>query len=114
VCAIVLAGRLSGIDCSGLVKTLFSKFNIDLPRSSKEQFNRAKRVNRDELEIGDLVFFSSGDSTDPWASTSVTTNFCMLPVSKQVIVSDLSKLWYTVPHLGARRVVDLWDEPVTE
>ena len=27
----------TGFDCSGLVKSLFSKFNIDLPRSSREQ-----------------------------------------------------------------------------
>ena len=52
----------SGFDCSGLVKTLFSKFDIDLPRSSREQFKQGEKVDRDELEPGDLVFFSSGGS----------------------------------------------------
>lgn len=36
----------SGIDCSGLVKSLFSKFNIELPRSSREQFKQGKRSAR--------------------------------------------------------------------
>jgi peptidoglycan DL-endopeptidase LytE len=108
---------LSGIDCSGLVKTLFSKFNIDLPRSSKEQFKQGQKVNRDELEIGDLVFFSSGGTQPTHVGIYVGNNQFLHAArkAKQVVVSDLSKLWYTMRYLGARRVMDLWgDEPVTE
>jgi peptidoglycan DL-endopeptidase LytE len=108
---------LSGIDCSGLVKTLFSKFNIDLPRSSKEQFKQGQKVDRDELEIGDLVFFSSGGTQPTHVGIYVGNNQFLHAArkAKQVVVSDLSKIWYTMRYLGARRVMDLWgDEPVTE
>jgi lipoprotein Spr len=47
-----------GIDCSALVRELYSKvFEISLPRSSKQQFKYAELINKNELQIGDLVFF---------------------------------------------------------
>ena len=52
--------KTNGVDCSGLVKRLFSKFNIDVPRSSWEQFRQGEKVDRAKLDAGDLVFFSSG------------------------------------------------------
>jgi cell wall-associated NlpC family hydrolase len=46
----------TGFDCSGLVQKVFSYFDIELPRSSKEQFKVGEKINKDELEAGDLVF----------------------------------------------------------
>lgn len=103
----------SGFDCSGLVKTLFSKFNIDLPRSSKEQFRQGEKVDRDALEPGDLVFFSSGGSQPTHVGIYVGDNKFLHAARKarRVIVSDLNKIWYTVRYLGARRVMDLGEDP---
>jgi peptidoglycan DL-endopeptidase LytE len=104
-------------DCSGLVKSLFSKFNIDLPRSSKEQFKQGQKVSKDELQVGDLVFFSSGGSQPTHVGIYVGDNKFLHAArkAKKVVVSDLSKIWYTMRYVGARRVMDLWsDEPVTE
>ena len=50
----------TGIDCSALVKKVYSDvFGISLPRSSSEQsqLGNLDTVARDELQIGDLVFF---------------------------------------------------------
>ena len=49
-----------GVDCSGLVKMLFARLHIELPRSSREQIQAGERVAAEDMEIGDLVFFSSG------------------------------------------------------
>ncbi len=52
----------SGFDCSGLTRWTFSEHGADLPRSSSEQFELAKRDGykriwkRNNLEVGDLVF----------------------------------------------------------
>ena len=47
-----------GIDCSALVRELYSKvFEISLPRSSKQQFKHVELVNKNELQTGDLIFF---------------------------------------------------------
>jgi peptidoglycan endopeptidase LytE len=48
---------LRGIDCSAFVKKIYEIFNIQLPRTTWEQFRIGKRVGMGELEEGDLVFF---------------------------------------------------------
>jgi peptidoglycan endopeptidase LytE len=48
---------LKGIDCSALVKRIYEIFDIQLPRTTREQFKVGKRVEKDQLEEGDLVFF---------------------------------------------------------
>jgi len=48
---------LRGIDCSAFVKKIYEIFNIELPRTTREQFSVGKRVEKDQLEEGDLVFF---------------------------------------------------------
>jgi cell wall-associated NlpC family hydrolase len=109
----------TGFDCSGLVKNLFSKFNIELPRSSQEQYKQGEKVDRDKLEPGDLVFFSSGGSRPTHVGIYIGNDKFLHAGRKarQVIVSDLNKIWYTVRYLGARRIADLWGdetEPVPE
>jgi cell wall-associated NlpC family hydrolase len=50
----------SGIDCSALVKQVYSEvFGVNLPRSSTEQsrLGGLENVPRDDLKTGDLVFF---------------------------------------------------------
>ena len=46
-----------GIDCSALVKKIYEVFNIQLPRTVREQFSIGKKVEKNQLEEGDLVFF---------------------------------------------------------
>ena len=48
---------LRGIDCSAFVKKIYEIFNIKLPRTTREQFSVGKKVEKDQLEEGDLVFF---------------------------------------------------------
>ncbi len=51
----------SGFDCSGFIGYLFKEeAGLQLPRSTREMINiDAPPVERDELEPGDLVFFST-------------------------------------------------------
>jgi|WetSurMetagenome_2_1015567.scaffolds.fasta_scaffold43726_3 cell wall-associated NlpC family hydrolase len=106
----------TGFDCSGLVKSLFSKFNINLPRSSRDQYQQGEVIDRDKLEVGDLVFFSSGGTRPTHVGIYVGDDkFLHAAIkAKQVIVSDLNKFWYAMRYLGARRIADLWwDETET-
>jgi len=48
---------LKGIDCSGLVRKIYEIFNIELPRTAREQFSIGKKIGKEQLEEGDLVFF---------------------------------------------------------
>ncbi|HEY3182529.1 MAG TPA: C40 family peptidase [Gaiellaceae bacterium] len=48
----------TGFDCSGFVRFVYAHFGIELPHYSAAQFHLGRKVRRDELEPGDLVFFS--------------------------------------------------------
>jgi hypothetical protein len=46
-----------GLDCSAFVKKMYEIFEVQLPRSAREQFCAGPRVGREDLVTGDLVFF---------------------------------------------------------
>jgi len=48
-----------GLDCSAFVKKIYGFFDVSLPRTAREQAHVGKRVSRDELKEGDLVFFNT-------------------------------------------------------
>lgn len=47
----------SGIDCSAFVKKLYkSVFDIDLPRTCKQQIKNISKITQDRLEAGSIIF----------------------------------------------------------
>ena len=48
-----------GFDCSGLICYTFSNSNIKLPRSSIEMASYGSKINIEEAQKGDLVFFKT-------------------------------------------------------
>ncbi|KGE16730.1 C40 family peptidase [Paenibacillus wynnii] len=45
-------------DCSSFTRHVYRKFGVNLPRLAKDQDNQGRRVNRNELRQGDLIFFT--------------------------------------------------------
>jgi peptidoglycan DL-endopeptidase LytE len=48
---------VKGLDCSAYVKKIYDIFDVQLPRSARDQFRVGSKINREELAVGDLVFF---------------------------------------------------------
>jgi hypothetical protein len=46
-----------GFDCSGLVAYVHAQEGIAVPRTAAEQYAASRKVDRDDLQPGDLVFF---------------------------------------------------------
>lgn len=46
-----------GLDCSAYVKKIYEIFDVELPRSAREQFQVGIKVKKEDLTVGDLVFF---------------------------------------------------------
>ena len=51
----------TGTDCSGLMKTIFAKIGIVLPRVSADQFRTGVNVAEKEVRLGDLVGIDIND-----------------------------------------------------
>ena len=48
-----------GFDCSGLVRYVFEQYRVDLPRTVADQYQFGRRVQADDVQAGDLLFFST-------------------------------------------------------
>ena len=47
-------------DCSSFVQYLYKRIEINLPRTALDQASIGKKVDKDKLEVGDLLFFKGG------------------------------------------------------
>ena len=47
-----------GLDCSGLVQLVYRLVGYRLPRTAQQQYAATDRVDQDQLQPGDLVFFA--------------------------------------------------------
>lgn len=54
-----LKKQITAVDCSGLVNLAYRVAGLDVPRDSYEQFLKAKKIKREELKMGDLIFSAS-------------------------------------------------------
>lgn len=51
-----------GADCSGYVLSIFKKYGVSLPHSSRSQANCGAKISLSEAKPGDLVFYGNGKS----------------------------------------------------
>lgn len=52
----------NGADCSGFVQSVFGDCGYGIPRSSRQQAASGREVSIDEIQPGDLLFYSKGGS----------------------------------------------------
>ena len=95
-----------GFDCSGFIQYVFAKSGVLLPREAKEQFESGRPVERQEIEAGDLVFFTTiapgashvGLALDNW-------QFVHAPSSRGVVrVERIDTAYWSQRFIGARRL----------
>jgi LysM repeat protein len=99
---------LKGIDCSALVKKVYEIFNIQLPRTAREQFTAGKRVAMDQLEEGDLVFFRRrGNSAHVGIYVGDNQFVHASSYSREVRVDYLNTPYYSQRFLRGVRVKEL-------
>lgn len=55
------ASPSEGFDCSGLTSWAWNQAGVDeIPRTSRDQYAWSTRIERSDLQAGDLVFYSAG------------------------------------------------------
>ena len=100
---------LKGIDCSAFVKRVYSFFDITLPRTAREQANVGQKVSRDELVVGDLVFFNTSRYYISHVGIYIGNGQFVHASSgrnKEVRINNLSDPYYDKRFVQATRVKD--------
>lgn len=98
----------SGVDCSGLVQQVFKKFGIELPRVTYDQIGVGAAVQRDKMNVGDLVFFDTDRSKSGPDHVGIYLGggkFIHAPApGKPVMISSITDSYYGNRLMGVRRV----------
>jgi cell wall-associated NlpC family hydrolase len=96
----------TGFDCSGLTMTVYRLNGLNLPRSSRAQFDAGTPISRRALQKGDLVFFYTGRKGRV-SHVGIYTgggNFIHAPKrGKSIRISAMSSDYYRKRFMGARR-----------
>ncbi len=101
-------------DCSGFTSYVFGQSGISLSRSSREQYNQGKSVDKKNLQTGDLVFFKSPGSGRSIGHVGIvvdvnpengTFSFIHASSKKGITVSSSTEDYYARRYVGARRVM---------
>ena len=96
-----------GIDCSAFTQALYQEaFGMDLPRSTHEQVQLGREVEKDELRPGDLVFFRTGRSMRHNGVYVGNGKFAHASSSVGVTISSLDNVYWRSRYWQARRVLD--------
>lgn len=98
----------TGFDCSGFVKAMYEQtVGLILPRRANEQAAATQKIDKRELQPGDLVFFNTLRRTFSHVGIYVGDNkFIHSPKpGAQVRVEDMGVPYWASRFDGARRVL---------
>ena len=93
----------NGTDCSGFVQSVYSKYGYSLPRTSGSQAGSGKSVSLDNVQAGDIIYYSSGGSVNHVAI--YIGDGKVVHASNKRTGITVSNMRYRTPS-GARRVAD--------
>jgi murein DD-endopeptidase len=97
----------TGFDCSGFTRWVYLQYGVTLPRQSDDQYRMGQEIHRNQLQPGDLVFFSidkKGASHVGIYSGSGT--FVHAPrTGDRVREDDFWGDYWQDHYLGARRIL---------
>ncbi|MDS0528008.1 C40 family peptidase [Clostridium sp. SHJSY1] len=95
----------NSFDCSGFTSYVYKHFGMNIPRTSGEQFNVGKPIQKSELKNGDLIFFNTYTKIGHVGIYIGNGDFIHAASSGSVKVNSLNEGYYTTNYAGARRVV---------
>jgi lipoprotein Spr len=94
-----------GIDCSAFCGKIFNTvFNQTLPRTAKEQYAICNKIDRADLQEGDLVFFNTRGGVSHVGIYLTNNNFAHSSIRSGVTISSLNEDYYNKKFIGAGRI----------
>ena len=104
-----------GLDCSAFVKKVYDIFEVQLPRTAREQYCAGPKVAQNDLTTGDLVFFRTRKQVTYPTHVGIyvgdgrfihASSYCR----QGVRISSLAEDYYSKRFMGAVRVKALQPE----
>lgn len=101
----------AGMDCSGMVTAVFNLFDIKLPRSSNQMAQVGEKVEGDDIQKGDLIFFrTNGRKVINHVGVVVEKigdeiKFIHASTSKGVMVSSTEEPYYKRTFAQVNRII---------
>lgn len=95
-------------DCSGFTMYVYKAAGINLPHSASEQSKIGLAVSKDNLKMGDLVFFETGGAGISHVGIYIGNNMFIHASSGagRVVTTSLSDNYYASRYRGATRIVN--------
>lgn len=96
----------AGADCSGFVQMVYSAvYNKKVPRTTKQQYEACKKINKNHLKEGDLVFFETGGKGISHVGIYLRdAKFAHASSTKGVTVNSLQEEYYVKAYRAGGRV----------
>jgi len=103
-----------GFDCSGFTSYVFKRFGVHLDRSSGGQIKNGRRIARNDVQPGDLVFFGGRAGRGRIGHVGIVTrvnsdntfHFIHSACHKGVTESKITEPYYSRRYMGACRVLE--------
>ncbi len=94
------------VDCSGFTGNIYRDlFNFSLPRTAQDQFGICDRIDVDNLQEGDLVFFhTSGRNVSHVGIFLANNKFVHSSTTEGVTISDLNDNYWQQRFISGGRV----------
>ena len=105
----------SGLDCSGYTQLVFKQLGIKINRTSAAQYSQGTAVSKNNLQIGDLVFYNTSGRGVSHVGIYVGNNkFAHSATSTGVTVTSMSTSYWAKRYVGAKRIATFDAEEVKE
>lgn len=101
------ASTTAEFDCSSFTQRVMKENGITLPRTAAEQYEIGTPIDKANLQVGDLVFFTTYKPGASHVGFYMGNNQFIHASSgaKQVTISTLTDAYYSEHYIGARRYI---------
>lgn len=98
-------GTYPQFDCSSYVQYVFGHFGIKLKRVTWDQYTEGQNVAKNDLQAGDLVFFSTYQAGPSHVGIYVGNGIMINCDNSGVSFSNINSQYWSSRYYGARRVI---------
>ncbi len=96
----------NGIDCSSFTQKLYAAtYGIVIPRTAVTQYGACKRISKEELQEGDLIFFHTTRKGISHVGVYLGNDrFVHASSSRGVVINNLSESYYVNAYRASGRI----------